>query len=218
VTAVSGGTRRRGRPSLPIDEEAVLDSVISALAAHGPGASMHDMSVRCGVAKTTLIDRFGGKQPLVAAAVDRERRRLADHLIAAYAPHRDAIAKEQVERGFQAFFGYAHSHRDAFVVLFGPARLQASDDARAEVTASIAGIISSRFAAAGVELDTAATVLAAVITAAGEAVARLVVEQRLDPDVMATFVADLVVNGLDGLDVSGLFAANAAAQLARRRL
>lgn len=188
----------------------MLDAAISALAARGPSTSMHDISARSGVAKTTLIDRFGGKQPLIAAAVDRERRRLADHLIAAYESHRDATAKEQVERGFRAFFSYAHSNPDAFIVLFGPARSPSSDDARADVTASIAGIISSRFAAAGVELDTGARVLATVITAAGEAVARLVVDQHLDPDVMAAFVTDLVVNGLNGLDVAGLFAANAA--------
>lgn len=213
----AGTKRRRGRPSLVLDEDAVLDAAVAVVAANGSMASMQEISARCGVAKTTLVDRFGGKDRLIAAAVDRERRRLADHLIAAYEPHRDVTAKVQVERGFEAFFSYARDHHDAFAVLFGQATAPGSDSARADVTASIAEIIASRFAAAGTELETAARIIAAVITGAGEAVARIVVEDRLDGDVLARFVADLIVNGLDGLDVAGLFEANAARRPRRAR-
>ena len=210
MTAVSTATgRRRGRPSLVLDEDAVLDAAIAVLAAHGPAASVQEISARCGVAKTTLVDRFGGKHGLIRAAIERERRRLADHLIAVQSAHRDATASEQVERGFQAFFSYARSHPEAFSVLFGGTASTPSG-ARADVTASIAEIITSRFAAAGAELDTGARIIATVITATGEAAARLVVEDGLDADIMARFTADLVVNGLGGLDVGGLFEANAA--------
>ena len=203
-------TRRRGRPSLVMDEDAVLDAAVAVLATQGPAATLHDISARCGIAKATLSDRFGGKQALLDAAVERERRRLADHLIAAYEPHRDATAREQVERGFQAFFAYAHQRPDAFAVLFGPAPASATDTARADVTSSIAELITSRFSAAGAPLDTGGRVIAAVMAAAGEAAARLVVEDGLDADVMARFIADLIVNGLHGLDVGGLFAVNEA--------
>lgn len=209
TTAPAVASRRRGRPSLALDEDAVLDAAIAVLAASGAAASVQEISARCGIAKTTLVDRFGGKHGLIDAAIERERRRLADHLIGVHAAHRDATAREQVERGFQAFFSYARSHPDAFAVLFGSAASNPSG-ARADVTASIAEIITSRFAAAGAELATGAKVIATVITATGEAAARLVVEDGLDADVMARFTADLVVNGLDGLDVGGLFEANAA--------
>jgi AcrR family transcriptional regulator len=193
-----------------LDEDAVLDATVTSVAANGSATSMQDISERCGIAKTTLVDRFGGKERLIGAAVDRERRRLADHLVSAYEPNRDATAKVQVERGFEAFFSYARDHHDAFVVLFGTGSASGSDTARADVSASIAEIMSSRFAALGAEIDTAAKVIAAVITAAGEAVARIVVADELDGDVLARFVADLIVNGLEGLDVGGLFEANAA--------
>ena len=209
------GTRRRGRPCLALDEDAVFDAVVTLLASKGSSTSMQDISARCGVAKTTLIDRFGGKERLIASAVDRERRRLADHLIDAYAPQREARARDQVERGFDAFFSYAHAHPDAFAVLFGPGRSDTADNGRDDVAGAIADIISSRFAAAGTELATGAKLIAAVITGAGQAVARMVVEDGLDPDVVARFVTDLIVNGLEGLDVGGLFDANAARR--RRR-
>lgn len=202
------GRRTRGRPALDLDEDVVLDATIAALASGGD-AAMQEIARRSGVAKTTLNDRFGGKAGLVDRAIQRERRRLADHLVASYGRHWDDTAKAQVEHGFQAFFGYAKTHPAAFSVLFGgapPSSTEASD----EVVEAIANLISSRFAAAGAELEVGAKVIAMVIVGAGAAVARLVTTDGVDPEVMARFVADLIANGLEHLDVGLLFEANAA--------
>ena len=192
----------------------MLDATVTVLAAAGgsDAATMHEIARRSGVAKTTLIDRFGGKPALVDRALTRERRRLADHLVSAYQVHRDETAREQVEHGFRAFFGYATSEPASFAALFGsPSSRQPPDrEAHDDVVAAVSELIASRFAAAGVDLEVGAKVIATAITGVGQAVARLVAAEGLDPAVMARFLADLVTNGLSRLDVGLLFEANSA--------
>ena len=202
---MEGSTRGRGRPALGLNHDEVFDAVIAALAASGEVASMTDIAARCGVAKTTLHDRFGSKDALVARAVDRERERLADHLISAYREQRhDDRRGAQMRSGFEALFSYARAHPASFQVLFGAARSPAVHRARADIQNEIATIVAERFAAAGLELGWSRQVIAAVIVGAGESVARLLAEEpgkSVDIDAVTDLVAGIVTNGLPNIDV-----------------
>lgn len=203
--------RGRGRPALDLDEDAALGLAAEAFAEGGlAGTSMKTIAARCGVAKSTLHDRFGTKEMLFERAVERERQQFADHLVATYETGRDEDAATQIRDGYVAFFTYARSRPVAFRLLFGEAGAGTATATRGLVADRIAEIIASRFARAGLPLGASSRVVAAAIVGAGEAVARLMVEiDDLGIDATTVLVAELLTDGWRGLQIDHLLAVDA---------
>jgi len=203
MTATAAATRRRrGRPPVAFDEDAVLDATIAALArGDREPVTMETLATGAGVAKTTLHDRYGGKAGLVALALERERERLAAHLVASYQEARDDLRPgAAVRRGYAALFDWARANPDSFRLLFGPTAAPQAQT-RALVADRIAEIVGERFAAAGLPLTTSRAIIAAVIVGAGESVARIVAaDASIDLDAVTELVAGLITNGLANTD------------------
>jgi AcrR family transcriptional regulator len=67
-----GGKPRRGRPPAPGTEERVLRAALELLARDGyAGVTLNALAARGGVAKTTILRRWGSKAAVAAAAVQR---------------------------------------------------------------------------------------------------------------------------------------------------
>src|SRR5918911_5058612 len=63
---------RRGRPPAPGTEERVLTAALELLARDGyAGLTLNVLAARAGVAKTTILRRWGSKAAVAAAAVER---------------------------------------------------------------------------------------------------------------------------------------------------
>src|SRR5690348_8286016 len=63
---------RRGRPPTPGTAERVLGAALELLARDGyAGLTLNALAERAGVAKTTILRRWGSKAAVAAAAVER---------------------------------------------------------------------------------------------------------------------------------------------------
>src|SRR3954463_12229530 len=68
----AGTKPRRGRPPAPDTEERVLTVALELLARDGyAGLTLNALAARAGVAKTTILRRWGSKAAVAAAAVER---------------------------------------------------------------------------------------------------------------------------------------------------
>jgi len=200
MPAVSA-SRGRGRPPLDLDESAVLRAALAAFAELGPhGTSMERVAERCGVAKTTLHDRFGTKSQLYDAALAHEQGRLAQHLVDAYSAGERLDAAAQIRNGYVALLDYARENEAAFRVLFGgvPGTNGAiPEGGRNVVVAAVTRLVSGYSARFGIELGRSAEVIADVIVGAGEyAARRLAVDRELDADAVIDLITDVVTGGV----------------------
>src|SRR3954468_17143769 len=68
----AGTKPRRGRPPAPDTEERVLTAALELLAREGsPGLPLNVRAAGAGLAKTTILRRYGSKAAVAAAAVER---------------------------------------------------------------------------------------------------------------------------------------------------
>lgn len=78
-TLLHGGSPTTAEVS-PTDSR-ILDATISLVSAHGPArTTIDDIAARAGVSRMTLFRRFGTKEEITAAALDRELQRLLTDL------------------------------------------------------------------------------------------------------------------------------------------
>jgi AcrR family transcriptional regulator len=95
----------------------LLDSATVVFASSGlHAASMNDVAGAAGVTKPVLYQHFGSKRELYLALLrdigDQLREAVAKAVVEAPGP------RQQVERGFAAFFTWVGEHTDGFSVLF----------------------------------------------------------------------------------------------------
>jgi AcrR family transcriptional regulator len=95
----------------------LLDSATAVFASAGlHAASMNDVAAAAGVTKPVLYQHFASKRELYLALVrdvgDQLREAVAKAVVDASGP------RQQVERGFAAFFTWVGDHTDGFSVLF----------------------------------------------------------------------------------------------------
>jgi AcrR family transcriptional regulator len=186
----------------PARRQQLLDAALSTFARLGyHDASMNDIADAAGVTKPVLYQHFGSKRELFLAVVadvaSGMRRSVRAATAAAVGP------RQQVERGFAAWFEWVDDHRDGFHVLFSGDVQRDPEIAQEAATAQrqFADGISELIVVEGLT-DERQRLLAYGIVGLGEATCRrwLAKEIDLDVDELAAQVAGLVWSGLRGLD------------------
>mgnify|MGYP002402184440 CR=1 FL=1 len=164
--------------------------------------SMERIAERCGVAKTTLHDRFGGKGPLFETALEREHERFATHLLAAYREAESMEMQAQLRHGFVALFEYARDNPTIFRYVFGEQdgrTLHSSSAARGRqvVLDAIIGLVERQARAAGISTGVSSELIADVILGSGEYVARrLATNPEIEIESATEFVVQVLAQGV----------------------
>lgn len=107
--------RRRPQHS----DEDLLDAATKVFADSGfDSATLNDIAEESGSTKPTLYARFGNKDSLYSAALEREAKTLAERLLGAYERAEGRPLTELVQIAVQAWFEYAEDNQDGFRLLF----------------------------------------------------------------------------------------------------
>ena len=98
-----------------LSDDAILDSACAVFAADGfDGTTMAAVAARAGTTKPTLYSRFGSKESLFEAAVEREYELLIGRLFAAYAVRPDEPFRSSLHRWVAAYFDFVAERPDGF--------------------------------------------------------------------------------------------------------
>ena len=186
----------------PARRRQLLDTALATFARLGyHDASMNDIADAAGVTKPVLYQHFGSKRELFLAVVADVAAGMRQSVHAATSS--SAGPRQQVERGFAAWFQWVDDHRDGFQVLFGGDARRDTEIAREAATAQrqFADGISELIMVDGLG-EERRRLLAYGIVGLAEATCRrwLAREIDLDADELAAQVAGLVWSGLRGLD------------------
>ena len=189
----------------PARRRQLLDTALGTFARLGyHDASMNDIAEAAGVTKPVLYQHFASKRELFLAVVTDVaagmRRSVREATTSAAGP------RQQVERGFAAWFRWVDDHRDGFHVLFS-GDLQRDPEVAQEAARAqrqFADGISELIVVEGLTHERQ-RLLAYGIVGLAEATCRrwLAKEIDLDVDELAEQVAGLVWSGLRGLGPAG---------------
>jgi AcrR family transcriptional regulator len=180
---------RRRRQLLDVAQEVFAEQGFHA-------TSMDEVAEAAGVTKPVLYQHFDSKRRLYLELLEDVGQQLLDAIGLATAAA--SSPRQQVENGFAAYFGFVHEKRSAFRLLFGGGgrRDEEFADAVRRVEDALAEAIADL-----IEADIDADhrlLLAQGIVALAEGTGRHWVTEGLDldPDVVASRIADLVWAGL----------------------
>jgi AcrR family transcriptional regulator len=162
--------------------------------------SMNDLAEAAGVTKPVLYQHFGSKRELYLELLDDVGSRLRDSI--GKATSEAATPREQVERGFGAYFRFVAEHQAAFQVLFGGGSRRDEEFAAhaRRVEDAVADAIAVLIDVPGLDDDTR-RLLAHGIVGLAEGTSRhwLLDGKAGDPDALAARVAELAWAGLRGI-------------------
>ena len=162
--------------------------------------SMNDLAEAAGVTKPVLYQHFGSKRELYLELLDDVGSRLQEAIGKATSEARSP--REQVERGFAAYFGFVAEHQAAFQVLFGGGTRRDEEFAgyARRVEETIADAIAALIEVEGLP-ESERRLLAHGIVGLAEGTSRHWLRDRTpaDPDELATRVAELAWAGLRGI-------------------
>jgi AcrR family transcriptional regulator len=179
----------------------LLDVALRVFAEQGyHPTSMNDLAVAAGVTKPVLYQHFASKRELYLELLQDVGGRLHDSIVGAVAEA--SGPREQVERGFTAYFRFVGVHRDAFQVLFGGGtrRDEEFSSHTRRVEEAIADAVSGLIEIEGLTA-TDRRLLAYGIVGLAEGASRhwLANDADGDPDALAARVAELAWAGLRGV-------------------
>jgi len=180
--------------------EQLLAVALEAFAQEGfHGTSMNDVAEAAGVTKPVLYQHFASKRELYLALLAEVGHRLLDAIAKATAEA--AGPREQVIRGFTAYFRWVADDHASFTLLFGSGARRDEEFAEAvrHVERSIADVVTPLIAA---DIDPGHQRLLAfgVVGLAEGASRRLVAAGAdFDPELVARQLADLAWAGLRGV-------------------
>jgi AcrR family transcriptional regulator len=161
--------------------------------------SMNDVADAAGVTKPVLYQHFSSKRELYLALLEEVGARL-QHAIAKATSDADS-PRDQVAKGFTAYFRWVSDDHAAFTLLFGSGARRDEEFAHAvrQVEESIADAIA-RLIQADIDLEHQRT-LAQGLVGLAEGTSRYLVHvgEPFDPDVVARQVAELAWAGLRGV-------------------
>ncbi|TMK24657.1 MAG: TetR/AcrR family transcriptional regulator [Actinobacteria bacterium] len=110
-----------------VAEERLLDGATAVFAEGGfEGATMDAIAARAGTTKPTLYARFGSKEELFAAAVEREYELRKTRLFEAYGTGDDAPFRERLRTWITAYFDLAAERPEGFALISEGERYAAS--------------------------------------------------------------------------------------------
>jgi AcrR family transcriptional regulator len=179
----------------------LLDVALEAFGTEGFHAtSMNDVAEAAGVTKPVLYQHFGSKRELYLELLRDVGGQLRDEVGKAVATA--ATPREQVERGFAAFFGWVADHRGGFAVLFAGETRRDPEFVREalEVETDMADTIATLIVVEGLDREQA-RLLAYGIVGTAETTARhwLHDDVAMSPEELAASVGRLAWAGLRGL-------------------
>jgi AcrR family transcriptional regulator len=98
---------------------------------------MDGIAHQAGVTKPTRYAHFGSKEALYRATLSREANALQRHLLAAYDASIGQDITNQARADTLAFFDYAQTHHDGFLLLFGDRSAGPASEARSQLTRTL---------------------------------------------------------------------------------
>ncbi len=164
------------------------------------GTRLDDVATAAGVTKPVLYQHFASKRELYLELLDDVGSRLRESI--GKATSEAASPREQVERGFAAYFRFVAEHEAAFQVLFGGGSRRDEEFAAyaLRVEDSIADAVAALIDVPGLD-DGTRRLLAHGIVGLAEGASRHWVrgDDDRDPDELAHRVAELAWAGLRGI-------------------
>ena len=179
----------------------LLDVAVTTFSEQGyRNTSMNDIAEAAGVTKPVLYQHFSSKRELVLELLSELGGRLRAALSSSAA--QAGSPRRQVEDGLLAYFRWIAEHQGGFQVLFSGDSRYDPDFLRevARVEDEIADNVASLIVVEGFD-DARRRILAMGIVGMAERAGRYWVRHSddLDPDLLASQVAELAWNGLRGL-------------------
>jgi AcrR family transcriptional regulator len=179
----------------------LLDVALEVFAARGfHPTSMNDLAEAAGVTKPVLYQHFGSKRELYLELLEDVGSRLRDAI--GKATSEAAGPREQVARGFAAYFRFVADHEAAFQVLFGGGTRRDEEFAThaRRVEENIADTIAALIDVEGLT-EAERRLLAHGIVGLAEGTSRHWIHEGLngDPEDLAARVAELAWAGLRGV-------------------
>lgn len=179
----------------------LLDVALRVFAERGfHPTSMNDLAEAAGVTKPVLYQHFGSKRELYLELLEEVGTQLRESI--GKATSEAATPREQVERGFTAYFRFVADRQAAFQILFGGGSRRDEEFAAHvhRVEEMVADAIAALIDVPGLTADDR-RLLAHGIVGLAEGTSRLWLRDGLvgDSDALAARVADLAWAGLRGL-------------------
>jgi AcrR family transcriptional regulator len=190
-------------PSYRIATDRILDAATAVFAREGfDRANMDVIAAEADATKPTLYSRFGSKEGLFRAAVEREYELRKARLFEAYSSGDDAPFRRRLRTWSSTYFDLVRARPDAFVLITEGERhpgaaavIRRANDEIVDRIAELVVQVSGRPAGHGPRL--VATMISGIFTAcAREAVAR----EELDIDDAAALCESFLYGALRGVD------------------
>lgn len=181
----------------------ILDAATAVFAAEGyDRASMATIAARAGVTKPTLYARFGSKEQLFEAAVQREYEVRKARVFAAYASANPEAFRDRLHRLSRTYFQLVRDRPEAVLLITEAERhprtaalIRRANAEIVERTAELVGQISGQPPGSGTRL------VAIMISGIFSACAReAVLSQGIEVDDAAALCESFLHSGLRGLD------------------
>ncbi len=201
----ASGLRHPSHPTPPyrIASERILDAATAVFAREGfDRANMDVIAAEAGATKPTLYARFGSKEGLFNAAVEREYELRKARLFQAYAGGTQQPFRERLHRWSSAYFDLVAERPEAFVLISEgerhPAAAAVIKRANDEIVDRIARLVAG---VSGRRSERGARLVAAMISGIFTACAReAVVTGDVDIGDAAALCESFLLGALRGVD------------------
>jgi AcrR family transcriptional regulator len=189
-------------PAYRVGSEGILDAATTLFAAEGyDRANMDAIAARAGITKPTLYARFGSKERLYGAAVQREYEVRKARLFDAYAEGTEEPFRDRLHRWSSAYFDLVRERPAGFALITEgerhPVAAALVREGNDEVVERIAGLVVE---VSGRQARDGARLVAAMISGIFTACARAAVANRMELDDAARLCESFMLGALRGVD------------------
>jgi AcrR family transcriptional regulator len=185
-----------------VASEGILDAATGVFAAEGfDRANMDAIASRAGISKPTLYARFGSKEGLFQAAVQREYEIRKERLLAAYAGGDQEPFRVRLHRWSSAYFDLVAERPDAFSLISeGERHPEASAIIRQSNEEIVDRITQLVIEVSGRRAPRGARLVASMISGIFTASAREVMSEQLEIRQAAALCESFLYGALRALD------------------
>jgi AcrR family transcriptional regulator len=190
-------------PGYRVDSDVILDAATTVFAAEGfDRANMDAIAAQGGITKPTLYARFGSKEGLFAAAVQREYEVRKARLFDAYAGGAEEPFRARLHRWSSAYFDLVRDRPAGFILITDGERhpgaaalVRQGNDEVIDRIAELVVQVSGRRARGGARL--VAAMISGIFTSCAR---QAVVNRTVDLADAAALCESFVLGALRGLD------------------